>query len=285
MDISRITAEVQATQATWRPPTGVLGRLVSEAVARAAALEPRREELERAAARAERRAPFAAALRAGGMVAVIAEVKRRSPSRGDISPLLGAAAQALSYEAGGAAAVSVLTEPVHFGGSIADLEEAARATHLPLLRKDFLVSEAQLAEARAYGASAALLIARALSPERLRALAASAERLGLEALIEVRSEHELDVALGTGARVIGVNARDLETLEVDRSVSERLLALVPADRIAVAESGLSGVQDVERAALAGADAVLVGSALSAASDPASAVAAIARVPRRSRRGA
>lgn len=263
----------------------MLGRLVSEAVARAAALEPRREELERAAARAERRAPFAAALRAGGMVAVIAEVKRRSPSRGDISPLLGAAAQALSYEAGGAAAVSVLTEPVHFGGSIADLEEAARATHLPLLRKDFLVSEAQLAEARAYGASAALLIARALSPERLRALAASAERLGLEALIEVRSEHELDVALGTGARVIGVNARDLETLEVDRSVSERLLALVPADRIAVAESGLSGVQDVERAALAGADAVLVGSALSAASDPASAVAAIARVPRRSRRGA
>lgn len=240
-------------------------------------------ELERGAAESSEVPSFAGALR-GSTVAVIAEVKRRSPSKGDINGDISAASQAAAFARGGAAAISVLTEPEHFGGSLADVQEAGAATSLPILRKDFLVDELQLLEARRAGAAAALLIARALSPESLLRLAAFARDVGLEPLVEVRSEAELDRALAAGARVVGVNTRDLETLAMEPAVRERLIPLIPAGCIAVAESGILGAGDVELAARLGADAVLVGSSLSAAADPASAVRALTGVPRSARAG-
>jgi indole-3-glycerol phosphate synthase len=215
---------------------------------------------------------------------VIAEVKRRSPSRGEINSGLSAAAQAASYAEGGAAAVSVLTEPRHFGGSGDDLVAARESVRLPLLKKDFHIDAIQLLEARALGASGVLLIARALEPRRLAALVGEACALELDPMVEVRTEPELDVALSTSALVIGVNARDLETLAVDFALAERLLPLVPADRIAVAESGVSSSDDVRRVAAYGADAVLVGSAVSAAADPSAAVRALTGVARSPRAG-
>jgi indole-3-glycerol phosphate synthase len=215
-------------------------------------------------------------------VAVIAEVKRRSPSGGDINVELSPGPQAAAYQAGGAAAISVLTEPHHFGGSGDDLVAVRSAVQVPLLKKDFHIDRIQLVEARALGASAVLLIARTLDPETLADLVAEAGRLGLEALIEVRTEAELERALSTDASVIGVNSRDLETLAMDFAVSERLLPLIPAGRVAVAESGVTGRADVERAAACGADAVLVGSAVSAATDAAAAVRALTGVSRGSR---
>jgi indole-3-glycerol phosphate synthase len=261
----------------------VLGRIVGEAAERAAAIRARPgavEELERAAANAAAVPSLSDAL-GGEHVAIIAEVKRRSPSKGEINAALTAAAQATSYARGGAAAISVLTEPAHFGGSLADLREA-RIAGIPLLRKDFHVDELQLLEARAAGASAALLIVRALSPEALPRLAAFARGIGLEVLVETRSEGELDRALAAGAEIVGVNNRDLETLEIDQAVGDRLLRLIPRSCRAVAESGVRSVSDVRRAAEAGADAVLVGSSLSGASDPTAAVAALGRVARNAR---
>jgi len=225
---------------------------------------------------------MAAALR-GEVVAVVAEVKRRSPSKGDINPGISAREQAVAYAAGGAAALSILTEPDHFGGSAVDLQDARDAVSLPLLKKDFHVRDVQLLEARALGASAVLLIARALDPARLRALADFASDLGLESLIEVRDEAELATALSTRAPMIGVNNRDLETLAIDPSTCDRLVPLIPADRVAIAESGVRRREDVERYAAAGADAVLVGSSLSASGDPAAAVRALASVARSARR--
>jgi indole-3-glycerol phosphate synthase len=223
-------------------------------------------------------ASFAAALAAGRCVAVIAELKRRSPSKGSINEDLDIATRASQYEAAGAAALSVLTEPVRFGGSIDDLRSARTAVRLPLLRKDFIVDRLQLLEARAAGASAVLLIARALPADRRAALAVEAVALGLDVLLEVRSEGELDHALRIDGVVIGVNNRNLETLVIDAAVSTRLIPLVPAHRTVVYESGVSGRADVERAAALGADAVLVGSALSSAADGAAAahLAGVAR---------
>jgi len=209
---------------------------------------------------------FAGALWSAKPVAVIAEVKRSSPSAGRIAEA-DPAAQARVYEAAGAAAVSVLTEPRHFDGSLADLRAVHLATSLPVLRKDFLVHPAQLMEARVEGADAVLLIAAALSPNELRAMLATAEDLGLGALVEVHSEEDLDRAVATSAKVVGVNARDLETLEVDPDRALALLERVPDDRIAVAESGISERAQVERAVRAGARAVLVGEALMRAEDP------------------
>lgn len=229
-------------------------------------------------------APSLAAALRGPQVAVIAEVKRRSPSKGEINSRLSAADQARAYARGGGAAVSVLTEPAHFGGALADLEEARRAVALPLLKKDFHVEEVQLLEARAAGASAALLIARALAPEALARLAAFARDIALEVLIEIRSEAELERALAAEAQIIGVNNRDLETLVIDPAVSQRLIPRIPARCIAVMESGVRGPRDVERAGAVGADAVLVGSSLSAAGDPSAAVRALTTVPRCDRAG-
>ena len=216
-------------------------------------------------------------------VGVIAEVKRRSPSKGVINGSIDATTQASAYARGGAAALSILTEPAEFGGSVSDLADAQRATTLPTLKKDFHVHPLQVLEARAAGASALLLIARALPPARLRELADRALGLGLEILVEVRSYAELDDALAIDGAVIGINSRDLETLIIEPAVTARLMAQIPADRIAIAESGVSTRADVERAAAVGADAVLVGSSISAAPDPATAVAALTGVAR-SRRG-
>lgn len=243
----------------------------------------RAAELERAILAAPGAPSFADALR-GRTVAVIAEVKRRSPSKGEINGGISAAAQASAFARGGASAISVLTEPAHFGGSLADIAEARAGASLPLLRKDFLVDELQLLEARSAGASAALLIARALSPETLRRLVAFARQLSLEPLVEVRSEGELECALASGATVVGVNTRNLETLVMEPAVRDRLIPLIPASCIAVAESGIQSVSDVEWAASLGADAVLVGSSLSASPDPADAVRALTGVPRSSRAG-
>jgi len=270
---------------TWSPAVGMLGTIVREAQIRAARLgaDPAAvRALERAAAGAPTVPSFADALRAGGTVALIAEVKRRSPSKGSINGALAADEQARAYERGGAAAISVLTEPVHFDGDLDDLRRASDGTTLPLLRKDFHVAEAQLLEARVAGASAALLIARALEPARLARLTAFALDLGLDVLLEVRDEAELERALATDARVIGVNSRDLETLAIDPAVGDRLLPAVPGERVAVWESGIRTPADVRRAAAATADAVLVGSHVSASADPAAAVRELTGVARSSR---
>jgi indole-3-glycerol phosphate synthase len=269
---------------TWSPPTGVLGRIVAEAMARAAELRAQPAAVstqERRLADAPAAPPFRDSL-LREHVSVIAEVKRRSPSKGEINQSLSAVEQARSYAAGGAAAISVLTEPAHFGGSLNDLHEASRAVDIPILRKDFLVDELQLMEARAVGASAVLLIARAISPAVLARLFGFARELGLETLVEVRCESELEHALEIGAGVIGVNERDLETLEMEPEVRERLIPRIPPSVVAVAESGINCAEDVERAAQLGADAVLVGSSLSAAAAPESAVRALTTVRRRSR---
>jgi indole-3-glycerol phosphate synthase len=209
---------------------------------------------------------FAGALRAAPPPAVLAEVKRSSPSAGRIAEP-DAVGQARAYERAGAAAVSVLTEPEHFDGSLADLRAVHIAVQVPVLRKDFLVHPSQVMESRVHGADAVLLIAAALSEPELKAMLAAAGDLGLGALVETHSPADLEKALATDAEVVGVNARDLETLEVDRDRALALLERVPADRLAVFESGIASRADVERATVAGATAVLVGEALMRAEDP------------------
>jgi indole-3-glycerol phosphate synthase len=258
-----------------------LGRIVAEAAGRVADLRAHEADLARRAAAVAAPPAFGQALR-GSAVCVIAEVKRRSPSKGLINGALSAPAQAVAYERGGAAAISVLTEPAHFGGSNDDLAAVRGAVRLPVLKKDFHIDPVQLVEARAIGASAALLIARALEPALLVEMVARGQALGLELLVEVRDERELDRALEAGARIIGINNRNLETLEIDPATAERLLGRVPASIVAIAESGVTGRDDVTRVAAAGADAVLVGSSVSGANDPSAAVRALAgvdRVPR------
>ncbi len=215
-------------------------------------------------------------------VAVVAEVKRRSPSSGAIAPSLDAAAQARAYQAGGAGAVSVLTEHEHFGGSIRDLEIVRSSVGIPILRKDFIIDPVQVAESRATGASAVLLIVRALDSLQMTDLAACARDWGLGRLIEVHDERELELALQLAPESVGVNSRDLATLEVHRGVHERVIPLVPSGIAVVAESGLRDRADVERVAGWGADAVLVGTAVSAASHPESAVRALTGVERHGR---
>jgi indole-3-glycerol phosphate synthase len=267
----------------WSPPEGTLGTIVRQAEARATALEPRRAELERLADSTPAGPSLAKALRSRS-VAVLAEVKRRSPSRGAIGETLDAVGQASAYERGGAAAVSILTEPEHFGGSVDDLRQVRSALSIPALKKDFHVSTIQLLEARALGASAALLIVRALSPELLDGLSAYGRELGLELLVEVRDEDELARAVDAGSTMIGVNNRNLETLAIDPGTAERLIPRIPPGVVAIAESGLRERADVERYAACGADAVLVGSVLSASLDPSAATRALVGVPRRPRDG-
>ena len=215
-------------------------------------------------------------------MALLAEVKRSSPSKGVIAAELDAVQQAHAYQEGGAAGVSVLTEPVHFGGSTADLVAVLQVVRIPALKKDFHVHPVQLLEARALGASAALLIARALAPELLAELMREGAALGLELLVEIRDEAELERAMAGGATMIGVNNRNLETLVIDAATSERIIPLIPASVLAIAESGVRDRSDVERYAAVGADAVLVGSSLSAAQDPVAATRALIGVPRSDR---
>jgi len=203
---------------------------------------------------------------------VIAEIKRRSPSKGHLAAIPDVAALAREYAAGGAAAISVLTEHRHFGGSLADLREVRAAVEIPILRKDFIVTEYQLLEARAAGADLALLIVACLPGDLLTRLHDYARELGLTALIEVHDELETERASHLGAELIGINARNLKTLGVDVGTFGRLAPLVPDDRVLVAESSVRGPQDVQRFVRQGAHAVLVGSALVARKDPRRAVA-------------
>jgi indole-3-glycerol phosphate synthase len=212
-----------------------------------------------------------AVLRAAG-VGVIAEVKRSSPSRGQLAEIPDAAELAKEYAAGGARCVSVLTEGRWFGGSLADFAAVRAAVEVPLLRKDFVVSSYQVHESRAYGADLVLLIVAALDQNTLCGLLDRIESLGMTALVEVHSEEEADRALQAGARVIGVNARDLRTLEVDRSAFERIAPGLPSNVVKIAESGVRGPHDLIRYASAGADAVLVGEGLVTQKSPREAVA-------------
>jgi indole-3-glycerol phosphate synthase len=202
---------------------------------------------------------------------VIAEVKRRSPSKGDIRIDLDPAALAAAYAAGGASAVSVLTEPRHFAGSPEDLLAVRSAVDLPVLRKDFLTTAYQVWEARAWGADAVLLIVAALDPAALRDLLNETAAAGLDALVEVHTVAEAEVAADAGASLVGVNARDLTTLEVDPNRFAEVRRRLPAGTVLVAESGISDRAGVQAAADAGADAVLVGEALVRAANPTTAV--------------
>lgn len=267
----------------WSPPTGTLGGIVAEARERAAALVAARAELD-AKARAAVDAPaFGKALRKS-FVAVIAEVKRRSPSKGWINADISAPDQAASYEIGGAAAISVLTEPTHFGGSNEDLLAVRDRVAIPVLKKDFHVDPIQLLEAKALGASAALLIARALAPDDLVRMIEYAREISLEVLVEIRDHDELHRAVDSGADIIGINNRNLETLVIDPATSEQLLLKIPANVIGIAESGVQSAIDVGRYARFGADAVLVGSVISASNDPTALVRELASVKRVGRGG-
>ncbi len=212
-----------------------------------------------------------AALKQPG-VAVIAEVKRSSPSKGALAAIADPAGLAEDYEAGGASVISVLTEGRRFGGSLADFDEVRTRVDVPLLRKDFIVSSYQLWEARAHGADLVLLIVAALEQEALISLRERTESLGMTALVEVHDEQELERAVAAGARLIGVNARDLKTLEVDRSVFGRLSPLMPEGVVKVAESGVRGPHDLLHYAASGADAVLVGEGVVVGGNPRQAVA-------------
>lgn len=258
-----------------------LDAILSATRERVAALRPQARELARAAAAAPRPRPLSPAL-GGDTVGVIAEVKRRSPSAGAIRQDLDPVRHAAAYQRGGAVAISVLTDAAHFGGSLEDLVRVAGAVSLPVLRKDFILDELQLLEARAAGASAVLLIVRALAPGRLEALARAARDQELGVVVEVHEERELDQALAVAPAAVGVNSRDLATFAVDLALAERLVARVPADVPTVAESGIEARADVERMAAAGADLVLVGASVARATEPAAAVRALTGVKRRGR---
>jgi indole-3-glycerol phosphate synthase len=216
---------------------------------------------------------FAAALRERPF-AVIAEVKRRSPSKGALAPDLDPVLLAKTYEAGGAACLSVLTDVEFFGGSVDDLRAARTATTLPVLRKDFTVAAADVCDARIMGADCVLLIAAALDDAELADLHALALDIGLDALVEVHDEPELARALAVGATLVGVNQRDLVTFQVDTARAVRMAAAMPEHVAAVAESGIRGADDARRLAGAGYRAILVGETLVTADDPAAALGAL-----------
>lgn len=224
------------------------------------------EELKKRAAKAPEPRNAMAALKEPG-IGVIAEVKRRSPSKGKLADILDPAALAADYAAAGARAISVLTEQRRFGGSLSDLAAVRQAVDVPILRKDFIVSPYQVHEARLHGADMVLLIVAALDQNALVSLLDRVESLGMTALVEVHNAEECDRALEAGAELIGVNARNLHTLEVDRDVFARLAPGLPPQVLKVAESGVRGPGDLMTYAGHGADAVLVGEGLVASGDP------------------
>lgn len=259
-----------------------LDRIVDAHRLAAAADRRRPGAVQEAAERAMDDGPtrgFRAALAAdhtAGHLAVIAEIKRRSPSRGDLAPDIVAGRVAEAYAEGGAAALSVLTDADAFGGSPEDLREARGATEVPVLRKDFTVVEADVFDARAMGADALLLIVAALDDHELADFRALAVEVGLDVLVEVHDERELERALEAGADLVGVNQRDLVTFDVDAARAERLASEIPLEVVRVAESGIGGPDDARQMADAGYHAVLVGESLVTASDRAEAVAALRR---------
>ena len=257
----------------WGDPMSVLDQIVAgvrEDLAAREALVPL-AEVKAAALDARPALDALAALRAPG-VGVIAEVKRRSPSKGELADIPDPAELARQYAAGGARVISVLTERRRFGGSQADLDAVRAVVDVPVLCKDFVVSSYQVHEARAHGADVVLLIVAALEQNALTGLLERVESLGMTALVEVHTEAEADRALSAGAAVIGVNARDLTTLEVDRSTFEKIAPGLPSEVVKVAESGVRGPHDLIGYAAAGADAVLVGEGLVTAGDARQAVA-------------
>lgn len=233
-------------------------------------------QLRAAAAAAPPARDLAAALRAGAStaagIALIAEVKRASPSAGVIADDVDPVRQAVAYDSAGAAAVSVLTEPSHFHGSLEDLRAVRDSVDVPVLRKDFIVHEAQVFEARAAGADSVLLITACLADDELSALLARSRDLGMEPLVETHADADIQRALATDARIIGVNARDLETLEVDVLAARRRVATIGPGRVVVAESGIRDRLDVEALRSAGASAILVGETLMRSGDPAATAA-------------
>jgi indole-3-glycerol phosphate synthase len=258
-----------------------LDRILAAHRATAAADRRRLDDLVEQARRMPPARSFGGALsaasgRLGGpqAVAVIAEVKRRSPSKGVLAADLDPGRLAKQYAAGGAACLSVLTDHEFFGGGPDDLVQARLAAGLPVLRKDFTVCDADVCDARLMGADAVLLIAAALSRSELARLTDLAASVGLEALVEVHDLEELDTALAAGATLIGVNQRDLVTFEVDTGRAERVVAAMPADVVRIAESGITTAADARRLAGAGFDAILVGESLVRSMDPSAAVAAL-----------
>jgi indole-3-glycerol phosphate synthase len=229
--------------------------------------EPLSALAKRAERRAMRRGRFSAALSQTTRVNVIAECKRRSPSRDVLRREYDAPAIARGYDSAGAAAISVLTEPTFFDGSLADLVAVRAAVNVPLLRKDFIVSQYQILEARAAGADAILLIVGALAADDVKTLISFADAHDLDALVEVHDRAELQVAIESGARIVGVNNRNLRTLEVGVRTSEELIALLPPDVIAVSESGLRSADDLQRLRALGYHAFLIGERFMTEADP------------------
>ncbi len=251
-----------------------LERIVTAHRGRAAADGRDARELRHAALSfAEPTRGFAASLQAPGL-SVIAEIKRRSPSKGPLAPDLDPTKLATAYESGGAACLSVLTDVDHFGGSVADLNAARAATSLPVIRKDFTVAELDVYDARLMGADCVLLIAAALTDDELARFHQCACDVGLDALVEIHDEAELQRALTVGATLVGVNQRDLRTFGVDHERALRVGASIPASVVRVAESGVRGPSDAAALAAAGFDAILVGESLVTAPDPAAALAAL-----------
>ena len=261
----------------------ILDRIVRTKRAEIRALRPLRDELERAARSAPPPRDFRSALRGtSGDVAIIAEVKRRSPGAGPIREDLEVSELARGYARAGATAISVLTDRDYFGGSLDDLRQVRAEGRRPVLRKDFVVDPVQLLEARAAGADAVLLIVRILEDPLLGELLSGARDLGMAALVEVHDAAELERALSTGADVIGINNRDLNTFRSSIAVTLELIPRVPSDVVVVSESGLATREDLATVGAAGADAVLMGEALLRSPRPGDAVAALTGVPRGSR---
>lgn len=263
---------------------GILERIVAGKAVEVAALRAARADLFRAAGDAPAPRPVLRTLSRSGNVGVIAEVKRRSPGAGDIDTGLDPVELAAAYEEGGALAISVLTDSRWFGGSLDDLREVRAGGGVAVLRKDFVVDEIQVVEARAAGADLVLLIVRILDPVLLRDLRAMIHDMGMTALVEAHDEWEVEAALEAGALLLGVNNRDLSVFRTDLAVTERLAKYVPGEVLLVSESGIGSAADVARVAAAGADAVLVGEALVRSADRRGMVAAMAGVPRTGARG-
>jgi indole-3-glycerol phosphate synthase len=251
-------------------PADLLATIVAgtrHSVAAREAKEPLTVLAERAGAMPSTAGRFSGALSRPDQVNVIAECKRRSPSRGVLRADYDPVAIATGYEAAGAAAISILTEPTFFDGSLEHLSAVRAAVGIPILRKDFIVSEYQLLEAKAAGADAILLIVAALRPVELKVLHDHARRHGLDALVEVHDAHELAIALDAGARIVGVNNRNLRTLEVDVHASDTLIAQIPPNVIAVSESGLKTADDLTRLRALGYRGFLIGERFMTAPDP------------------
>jgi indole-3-glycerol phosphate synthase len=255
----------------------VLNRIVESKAKEVETLRGRRSVLEAGAGRAPSPRPVWEELAEGRKVAVFAEVKRRSPSAGALAEQVDPPSRAADYARGGAWAISVLTDGPYFGGSLDDLMAVREAVEIPVLRKDFILDELQLLQTRAVGADLVLLIARILDPAHLARLRAEAEAMGMAALVEVHDEAELGPALDSGARLIGINNRDLDTFRTDLAVTEALMPLVPEGVHVIAESGIRDARDVERVVRAGARGVLVGEALMRSGDPEAVVRALASV--------